>query len=41
MFDEGHGDYLYKPALVERIVRETVTADHYKSFLKIEAKFKF
>lgn len=40
VFDEAHGDYLYKPAFVEKIVRETVTADDYKAFLKIEARFK-
>ena len=40
VFDVAHGDYLYTPAFVEKIVRETGTAVKFNSFLKIEAKSK-
>lgn len=36
VFDVAHKDYLYTPALVEKIVRETKTANRYKNFLHIE-----
>lgn len=40
VFDVAHKDYLYTPALVEKIVRETKTAAKFKAFLKIEPKSK-
>ena len=40
VFDVAHGDYMYTPALVEKIVRETKTAAKFKEFLKIEPKSK-
>jgi hypothetical protein len=40
VFDEPHGDYMYKPAFVEKIVRETTTAEKFKAFLKVDPRSK-
>jgi hypothetical protein len=40
VFDVAHGDYLYTPAMVEKIVRESKTAAKFEEFLKIEPKSK-
>jgi hypothetical protein len=33
VYDEPHRDYLYKPAFVERVVRETSTAERFRKFV--------
>ncbi len=35
IYDEPHGDYLYTPAFVEKVVRETRTAARFKAFTGI------
>jgi hypothetical protein len=40
VYDEPHRDYLYKPAFVEKIVRETSTVKKYAAFLGYLAKRK-
>lgn len=40
LYDEPHGDYLYTPAFVEKVVRETSSADRFETFLGLPAVAK-
>jgi Domain of unknown function (DUF3644) len=40
VYDEPHGDYLYTPAFVDRVARETSTAKKFEDFIGLPAKPK-
>lgn len=40
VYDTAHGDYVYEAAFIEKIVRETTTAEKFKAFLDIDPKSK-